>query len=676
MRRSGLLACLTAVLVLHAPARAEDGPLDTHARARAAFGDDASWYEGNVPFFEAADATLEQVYYYRLKVLRAHQRDLGAQGYITTEFLDDVGWQREPYASLNDATGFHIREARWLHDRRYANDYIDFMYEGGGNDRHFAEGIADATYARFLADGDRGFATSHLAAMRHIYNLWDDHFDFDKGLYWIEPLLDATEYTIASIDASGGTDGFRGGDAFRPSINSYMFANATAISRLAALAGDAQVAADYQARADALRAKVEASLWSPALSHFIDRYKVGDEHVRTWEPIRGRELVGYVPWSVGLPRDRPEYAASWRHLLSAQELGGKAGPRTVEPSYPYYMRQYRYDKATGLPECQWNGPSWPFQTTQTLTGMANLLNDYRQDVVTRSDYTRLLRQYASLHFHEGKLDLEEDYDPDSGKPIVGLARSHHYDHSGFVDLIVTGLVGLRPRADDVLEVNPLLPAAPDDPGYQSYFALQDVPYHGHRITVFFDADGSRYRRGRGLSVMVDGSLAANSPILTRITMPLPPKALEPVARPIDVAVQLLRSGYPRARASINADAKALHQAIDGRIWFFPEIVNGWSTKGSSGNHEWLAIDLGRAQPVHAAELAFFADGRTFLPPDQYRLQQWRAGRWVDLPVVAHPRAIGNGVTRLEWPKITTSRVRLVVRNKRGTATRLVELKLF
>ena len=138
-------------------------------------------------------------------------------------------------------------------------------------------------------------------------------------------------------------------------------------------------------------------------------------------------------------------------------LAGKAGMRTVEASYEYYMRQYRY--LGSAPECQWNGPIWPYQTTQVLHGMANLLNDRSaHGPVTRSTYMRLLRQYAALHYQGDRLDLEEDYHPETGKPIVGLARSHHYFHSGFNDLILTGLVGIRPRADDVLEVNPLLPA--------------------------------------------------------------------------------------------------------------------------------------------------------------------------------------------------------------------------
>lgn len=58
--------------------------------------------------------------------------------WISTEFLDDVGWQLEPWATLNDATGFHLGEGRWLRDRRYSDDYIRHMYNGG-NDRHFTD---------------------------------------------------------------------------------------------------------------------------------------------------------------------------------------------------------------------------------------------------------------------------------------------------------------------------------------------------------------------------------------------------------------------------------------------------------------------------------------------------------------------------------------------------------
>ncbi|MBB3693258.1 MGH1-like glycoside hydrolase domain-containing protein [Sphingomonas sp. BK580] len=653
-----------AALLFAAPAQA----IDAERVARERYGNDAPWYQQRIPLFESADSRLDSVYYYRWQLYRAHQRDLGERGYISTEFLDDVPWQLEPWASLNDATGFHLGEGRWLHDRRYADDYIAHMYTGG-NDRHFTDYMADAVWRRYLVDGDRAAATRHLAAMRRLYDAWDDHRDRARRLYWVEPLLDATEYTIASIDASGGTDGFRGGDAFRPSINSYMFANARALSQLYALAGDRTASADFAARAATIKALVQRDLWSPTLGHFVDRYKVSNRYVRYWAPVRGRELVGYVPWTFDLPDDSARFAAAWRHVLSPDELGGAAGPRTVEPSYAHYMRQYRYEG--NAPECQWNGPSWPFQTTQLLLGMANLLDHYDQTVVTRSDYLRLLRQYAALHYQGDRLDLEEDYHPDTGRPIVGLARSHHYFHSGFVDLVLGGLVGIRAQADDTVVVNPLLPAV-GDPQALAWFRAQDVPYHGHRLSVTWDVDGRHYGE-RGLTVELDGRRVAHRASAGRLTVAVSRAAPAPVARPIDRAVQLVRGQFPRPSASSGTAAENLHDAVDGRVWFFPELPNGWSSDG--GGAQWFAVDLGRPTRLERAELAFFADGAQVAAPRSYKVQAWDGARWRDV-AVRGTAPLANGITHAIWQPLTTSRVRVLFDVPAAHTMRLAEIKLF
>ena len=669
-----------AVPVVAAPAVTAPS-LDTHRIARDRFGNDAPWYENRIPFFESADPRLDAVYYYRWSLFRAHQRDLGADGYISTEFLDDVGWQLEPYASLNDATGFHLGEGRWLRDRRFADDYIDFMYRRG-NDRHFTDYMADSVYGRFLVDGDKAGATRHLTAMRRLYAAWNDHFDTSKGLYWVEPLLDATEYTISSIDASGGKDGFRGGDSFRPSINAYMYANARAIARLSTLTGDTAGAAEYDARAAAIKARVQASLWSEPLGHFIDRYKVDNAFVKYWAPIRGRELVGYLPWTFDLADDDAKFAAAWTHLLARDGLGGPAGMRTVEPSYEHYMRQYRYEGTA--PECQWNGPIWPFQTTQVLIGIANLLDHYHQSTVTRGDYMRLLRQYAALHYQGDRLDLEEDYHPDTGRPIVGLARSHHYFHSGFADLILTGLVGIRPRADDMLEVNPLLPGAADPQGL-AWFRMQDVPYHGHSVAVTWDVDGRHYGGTPGLTIEIDGRRVAHSPTLSRLVVPVAraavPQLDRPIDRPIDRTVQLVRGAFPKGSASSSTDAENVHDAIDGRVWFFPELANGWSSakvpaasSSKPPTPQWYAVDFGKPVKVSRAELAFFADGKDFAAPRSLRIQIWDGTRWTPLGAPATP--VANGVTAVGWTPVSTSKIRVSFPQAPAKRTRLVEFKVF
>jgi hypothetical protein len=563
--------------------RASAPHLDTAALAQKNFGADASWFLRNIPFLEIDDPEIQQIYYYRWKLFRSHIRQIGPQGTTVLEFLDNVPWARQPYTDLNDSASFHLLEGRWLRSPEVVDNLIDHLYTGGANDRHFSESLASASVATTLVTGDPRPALRHLDAMEHIYNLWDDHFDRKRNLYWIEPLLDATEYTISSIDASGAgfTDhpssdqnhnGFTGGYAFRPSINSYQYANARAIAHLARLAGQSSVAVDYDGRADRLRDAVLHELWNPKLEYFTDIYQRSTPSVQAGDFIRGRELVGYVPWMYDLVPEAhtSTYAVSWKHILDPNELAGPHGLRTVEPSYPRYLTQYRYDASTGRPECQWNGPSWPFQTSQAITAMANLLHSDSQSTVTRDDYVHLLRQYTQQHFlSPGHPDLQEDYNPDTGKPIVGLARSHHYAHSTYVDLILSGLLGIEPTSGNALSIDPLLPQGAGREPVICYFLLQNLVYHGHDLTVLYDRDGSHYRAGAGLTLYVDGHLAAHANSGRKLSVTLAPVGAEMPQRRVDIAAN---PGFPEGpiAAVSSGTASSAAEVIDGRMWFFPE----------------------------------------------------------------------------------------------------------
>jgi len=673
--------------------------------ARVYFGADAPWFLANIPFLEIDDPEIQKVYYYRWKLYRSHIREIGAQGTDETEFLDDVPWARHPYTDLNDSSSFHIMEGRWLRNPAYVISLVDHLYAGGGNDRHFSESLAAATYAWTKVTGDPAPALRHLDAMQHIYNLWDDHFDAARNLYWIEPLLDATEYTISSIDASGAgfTDapskrddqnGFTGGFAFRPSINAYQFANAEAIAALAHTAAKPEIAAEYTRRAEALRLATLAQLWNPGLQHFTDIYQRSTPFVKAGDFIRGRELVGYVPWLYDLPPHSasllhaPDYTTAWQHALNPAELAGAHALRTVEPSYPHYLQQYRYDRATGLPECQWNGPSWPFQTSQALTAMANLLHNYDQHIVTTADYLHLLRQYTQQHLlDDGTPDLQEDYNPDTGAPIVGLPRSHHYNHSTYNDLILSGLIGIRPHADDVLEVDPLLSPLNSSEHPIRYFALDNLRYHGHDLTLIFDADGSRYHLGAGLSIFSDGQRLAGPAPLHRTILRLPLRTVPPAPERIDVTVNVwdrtpsqFEVDLPTASASSTAENSHLYEAIDGRVWFFPEIANGWSPKEEAApdQQSWFAIDLRHAARIDAAEVYFFADGKQYQPPASYRLQALSVGVWRDVSGQRRSPTspIANGVNEIKFPAVSAEQFRIVLTPQAKHARlRLVEFEL-
>jgi len=335
--------------------------LDQNKLASQYYAEDHQWYLDNIPFFECSDKQIEEVYYYRWKLYKAHIRNTGPNKYVITEFINHVPWDRDPYCTINAASMHHIYEGRWLNDPRYMNGYINYLYQEGGNNRRYSESIADAAYAYFLVNGDKNFIVAQLDSMKQVYDHWIDHWDSSQNLYYIPAMPDATEYTIASIDASGGKDGFEGGDAFRPTINSYIYGNAIAISKIGALAGDRVTTRVYFQKAQDLKTDVQQNLWNSSLQHFTDRFKVNNKYVRYWDFIRGRELAGFAPWYFNLPDDNPVYNSAWKHLTDTSQLLGKHGFRTNEPSYEYYFKQFVYFE--GQRGSQWNGPSWPYQSS-------------------------------------------------------------------------------------------------------------------------------------------------------------------------------------------------------------------------------------------------------------------------------------------------------------------------
>lgn len=322
-----------------------------------------------------------------------------------------------PY--FNVALGFHLNEGRWCRDRRFTHDYVEHMFGSrNGNNRQYSEYMADSVWNVYLIDHDAQFAVKYLEQMKTLYEQWNDHLDASKGLYYIEPLWDATEFTIASIDASGGKEGFAGGNAFRPSINSYMFANFRAIAKLARLNNDELTAHQYERRAELIKDRVEGNLWNSTFQHFIDRYQVENQYVKYFDFIRGRELVGYVPFMFSLPNDTQEFAASWSHVLNPDELLGAYGMRTNEPSYQYYMHAFTSGN-------QWNGPVWPYQTTQALLGMSNVLDHYEnKGPLTILQFNRLLNQYVDLHYGSNGKPNKKNTIPIKDIPSLDLIDQH------------------------------------------------------------------------------------------------------------------------------------------------------------------------------------------------------------------------------------------------------------
>ncbi len=454
-----------------------------------------------VPRFECPDRQIEEIYSFRWRVFKKHLRQTPG-GYVVTEFLPNVSWAGK-YNTISCAAGHHFREGRWLQSSRYLNDYALFWFRKGGEPRRYSFWAADSLYAQFLVSGDPALLTNLLPDLVKNYQAWESSHRDANGLYWQIDDRDGMEYSI-------------GGSGYRPTINSYQYGDALAIARAADLAGNHALADEYRHKADTLKQLVQHHLWDTEAPFF-----------KTLPRGPGKKLVdvceevGFVPWYFCLPD--AGYEAAWKRLSDPDGFVAPFGPTTAERRHPRFMEKHNHD-------CLWNGPSWPYATTQTLVALANLLNEYKQTVVGKKDYVALLQTYARSQYKDDKPWIAENLDALTGKWIVDKPRSVDYNHSGFVDLVITGLVGLRPRADDVLEINPLVPE-----GTWDYFCLDRVRYHGHWLTILYDKTGQRYGRGAGLRVFVDDRLVAAGDNLARLTTALPGKNQQASTKPAQTA---------------------------------------------------------------------------------------------------------------------------------------------
>ncbi|MCC7350009.1 MAG: hypothetical protein IT446_05510 [Phycisphaerales bacterium] len=469
----------------------------------------------NIPLFECPDKELELTYYFRWWTFRKHIKRT-PEGFVFTEFLPNVSWAGK-YNTINLTAPLHINEGRWLIDRRFVRSEANFWWRQGGTvngPRAYANWLTHALWECAKVWGEVDEMAGYLPEMVENHRAWERGWDISgfgpaegrtfrtglrsNGLFFFGDNYEGTEYSIS-------------GYGYRPLTNAAMCANAAAIAAFARHAGDKPLADEFAAESSRLGQLIHQRLWNADLDFFCTRTE-GDELAAV------RELCGYAPWYFGMA-DKG-YEASWAQMRDPQGFAAPYGPTFPEQRHPGFSLSYEGH------QCQWNGPSWPMTTSMALTAMANLLNDYPQNTINCRDYFDTLLCYArshrrlredgtllpwideNLHPYNGDWIARTRYRQDWAVDGINVERGKDYNHSTFCDLIITGLIGLRPREDRVIQVHPLIRDHAWD-----FFCLDRIPYHDARLTILWDRTGSRYGHGPGLRLFRDGVPLADRPTL-------------------------------------------------------------------------------------------------------------------------------------------------------------------
>lgn len=426
------------------------------------------WMAENVPLIEIPDKTIEETYYFRWWTFRKHIKST-EDGYVLTEFLPPVSWGGT-HNTIIAPVGHHLAEGKWMRcGKTILEDYAKFWLEEKSKTYLYSTWLLNAIWEVCRHNNDYSFGVEHLDLMIRYYETMAEEHKTESGLFWSFDGNDAMEY---SISGGSGNGAFSGKNGLRPTMNSYMAANALAISEFAKKAGKPEIADEYHQKYLAIRDRMNEILWD---GEFYKAIHIDDLDHPSFEQVSAsqnvKELIGYLPWCFDLAPKGREFA--FEELKKPDGFMTEFGLTSAEQRHSRYLFEATH-------ECLWNGYIWPFATSQVLRAVQNLLEDEKQSVMTNQDFYEMLHTYAKSHeritsegkricwIDEVKHPITNDW---SSRTLLkewgwkeekgGKERGKDYNHSTFCDIVLGGLLGIRAE-DGKVSVSPRIPENWDD----------------------------------------------------------------------------------------------------------------------------------------------------------------------------------------------------------------------
>jgi len=469
------------------------------------------WFADNVPYFDASDTAYKKMWYYRWWVVRfnlveANSPDLS--GYAFYE--GKLGFDNE----IGFAVPVQMKELTYLRDPAYAlsqaeNSYRNLAPNGAVVDPpgspYWGEtysqwiGMAVAELNRIHplpADALRRLLTGMASDVRAWLDAYDQDgdslperdrprvtgYDLDILSYWFfnGKMLDPTSPPIALE---------------RVDFASFVFANAAAVAELAAAVGNQALADEFSARAERIRQATLAELWDDQDGFFYPQRARDDQRI----PIR--ELHGFFPFTTLLAPDQPRYTAALAKLVDPAEFWARFPP-VITSLQEYRKWTWEMDGLTRNIA--------PHPISMGARTIIQAMKHYHHHPITAEHFMHLMSRYNALVYpgvNPGdplwRPNVHEYYskwEPHSISALPKPSDISHDFHSMYCSLIVEGAVGLTPRTDDKIELQPL---AQD----WSYFALDRLRVRGRNLTIVWDKPDGKVRYDgypEGFSLYLDG----------------------------------------------------------------------------------------------------------------------------------------------------------------------------
>ena len=499
-----------------------------------------SWFDVNVPDFDCSDPWVRKMYAHRAYVLRKNMLDpkLGRMRWPTQS---EGRWRSPWYPNVISYGAAHqIREARWLRDPKYWEGHLrtwaenakpDGVYPShvtlrGPSDGQYTDWITSTAWDGHLVHPNKSFLSQVVDKLAANVRAWQKVYDPDgDGLLRVNShWWTGMEYQpsfFAFSDYRPSQDFYqpaRPVSLERVDLTAYNYGNAISVARIYRLLGQPGKAKEFDELASRIAGAVMTKMWRPE-KRFFYSLRADDDAVADVKEVIGVYpfYFGMVPWGKG-------HESAWASILDPKQFWTTWPVASASKECPAYS-QTNWPGDGRAAGCMWNGPTWPHANSLVMTAMARTLRATRDRSISDSPLEKEHLWALFLSFTKAQYRNQDIAQPWTGEFYNGdtgqwKTAERDYNHSTWLDILIPELIGVVPRDDDVLEIDPLLP---DDA--LSFFLLDGVLYHGHDVTVVWDAPAAgspdRYSDGRkGLDVYVNGRLVASAPRLSKLRVDL------------------------------------------------------------------------------------------------------------------------------------------------------------
>lgn len=468
------------------------------------------WFFDNVPYFDASEPAFKKMWYYRWWVVRFNMTQADTPDMKGYRFYEGkLGFDNV----ISFAVPAQIKELTYLRDPEFGLQQAENSY------RNLSSGaVVDPpgspywgeTYSHWIASAVAEFHRVHpipadrlsalLPAMASDVHAWMNLYDQDGDGLPERDRPRVTGYDLDILSYWFFTGMKLDLDAELPNLErvdfaSFVYANARAVAELARETRNAALAAEFDGIAEHILTPVLQQLWDDE-THFFYPQRTPD-HTR----IPVRELHGFFPFTTLLAPDEPRYLRAMEKFVDADEFWARFPPVITSQ---YYYRRWTWEM-DGLTR-----NIAPHPISMGARTLLQVLKHYHQSVITPDHFMELMTRFTSLMYpgvnpfdplwrpnaHEYYSKWEPHQVSNRPKP----SDISHDFHSMYCSLIVEGVVGLTPRSDAKIE---LQPAAL----HWNHFLLDRLRYHGKDLTIVWDQpDGQAHYRGypEGFSLYVDG----------------------------------------------------------------------------------------------------------------------------------------------------------------------------